>query len=104
VPTLLGGLGEVSRGRLLPRLSEAVAVEKPEDSRDQQQDGFIERAWEGCYAHCAAPPQWSGDAAVADDDVDGAKCVRRESACGSHAASLGRDLLGGVGETIGETH
>jgi len=74
----------------LPRFRETVAVEKPEDCRDDQQNDFVERPWDRRYAECAAPPKRSWDPAVADDDLDYTDCPGDEVACGSHAASLGR--------------
>jgi hypothetical protein len=87
----LGGFGDLNRsGRLSPCLSDPVAVENPEKSCDQQQDYLIDRAWEGRNAECAAPPQRPGDATVANDDLDGAECVRGEGADGPHTARIER--------------
>ena len=73
----------------LPRFLESVAIEEPEDSADKKQHSLVEWPRYRQESEGAAPSKRPWDAAVADEQPDGADCPGGEGAYATHTASLG---------------
>ena len=101
----LGGIGELISETWLsglpPCFPETVPVEQPQDSAHEQKHALVERPRYGQETDHTAPSERPGDAAVASQQPDGADRSQDEGACGSHAASLGRE---GHCSRFGERH
>jgi hypothetical protein len=66
-----------------------VAVEKPEDSTDEEQDSLIEGAWYRRNSERTTPPKRSRYPTVANDDLYSPDRPSYEAARDLHTASVG---------------
>ena len=79
------GLGRVGETRTSPRVRQRPSIEQREGDGDDQEQRFVERAWDRCQPQRSEPTQRSWDALVRRGDPDSADGAHDEGADPSHA-------------------
>ncbi len=80
--------GEVSALLPQPGLAHRLAVEDPQNRRDEDQDDLIDWPWDRQECNACDPPQRLGNPTVPSQDFHGADRSKDERPCTPHARAL----------------